>query len=126
MRDQPPGRTDNEKTVPIDKIGTAPLREIPDEPAPKGVDPLTGRQTFRDELGWVGKFIGGRTEKAGNIAFMVVFVAAILLLVVMVGWITYDPARGEYPLSGMVTPLIGLLGTAMGYMFGKGSNGKDD
>ncbi len=76
-------------------------------------------------LGFVGRFIGGGPEKAGNIAFMIV---VVVLLLLVLGWGALAYAQTEKVASAfdkMVTGCISLITGALGYIFGKGGRDSD-
>lgn len=110
--------------VPVGAIGSAP----PDPKTPAGrvpgSDPLTAPNgKLSMHLGWVGKFIGGGPEKAGNIAFAVVGFS-LLILLIGAGALAYSQdttVAGAF--DKLVTGCISLITGALGYIFGKG--GKD-
>lgn len=76
-------------------------------------------------LGWVGKFIGGGPEKAGNIAFTVVGVA-LLILAVGAGALAWSQnTTVAQAFDKLVTGCISLITGALGYIFGKGGKDSD-
>jgi len=111
--------------VSVDQIGTTPLPRVPEEPVALHQDPLTGQTGFREELGWVGKFIGGKSEKAGNVAFIVIVVCFVLLMIVTAGWVVHSGTE-EYKAGAAFAPLMSVISGALGFMFGKGSDKKGD
>lgn len=62
------------KPISIDKIATAPV-DVPDSgtnDARKESEFLHQRESFKSELGWLGRPFGGRAEKPGNISALVI------------------------------------------------------
>lgn len=112
-------------TVPLDSIAKAPQERPPQESLSKNQDPLTGRNIVLDQhLGKVGRLIGGGPEKAGNVAFLVI-AAAVLLLVSSGLFMAYSQSEtlvGVF--DKLVTISVSLITGASGYLFGNGqSNG---
>ena len=117
----------DEETVPVENVGKAKLPTPPEEPPlPKGTDPFTGKGgTYDKELGLVGRFVGGNTEKSGNIAFIVILLCLVFMGIVFLT--AYDPDSGGLPES--IWNLLSLLGSivtgCVGFIFGdKNSNSK--
>lgn len=74
----------------------------------------------RQQSGWVGRFIGGSIEKAGNIAFFCICASFVVILVSVI-FVVYNPTNEtlKYAISGAVS----LVTLALGYTFGE-KNGK--
>ena len=114
----------NPALVPIDAIGTAPV-ELP-KAEPKAVgDPLTGIDPkLGQHLGKIGAFVGGGPEKAGNIAFIVIVAAVLVLIIASVAAaITTVPAFAPV-LDKLTAGCITLITGALGYLFGASKDGK--
>jgi hypothetical protein len=77
-------------------------------------DPMTGRKDPKldQHLGCVGRFIGGGTEKAGNIAFLTIILFICLLILAFLMKLS----------DTIIASIIGIIGTALGYVFGSNSN----
>ena len=105
--------------VSVDDIVRAPIEQPATEHLPSDVDPLTGRDgKLNQHLGRVGLFIGGGPEKAGNIAYIVI-VAAFLVLLLASGagyWTSSDKLAAVF--DKLVTGCISLITGALGYLFG--------
>lgn len=113
----------NDEKVPLENVGKAKLPTPPEEPPlPKGTDPFTGKGgTYDKELGVVGRFVGGNTEKSGNIAFVVIILCLIFMAIVFLH--SYDAAQG---LPESIWNLLSLLGSivtgCVGFIFGDKNN----
>lgn len=113
----------------LDDISKAPT-EIPqtDGDSGKKEERLLAheRDTFKSELGIVGRIFGGRSEKPGNISGLFLAFAAVFLVVAYAVQIYIDvvyPDHHEIAMSfdkifGGMTSIITLI---LGYLFG--SNG---
>lgn len=112
----------NRENVPADAIGkSAPEQSGP--AGPIGPDPLTRDPVLDQHLGKVGQFIGGGPEKAGNIAYVVVL-AALLMLIISACAVAYvDTKELESVFSALITGCLSLITGALGFIFGK--SGKD-
>ena len=107
-----------EETISLDDIVNAP-KESTDAPkglAKKELDLLGAEaQKFKDELGWIGKPFGGRSEKPGNISALVIVFCFISMVIVYL-----KPPTAEYGVTferlfGALTSIITLI---LGYLFG--------
>lgn len=74
----------------------------------------------RQQSGWVGRFIGGSIEKAGNIAFFCICLSFVVIIVSVI-FVVNNPTNEtlKYAISGAVS----LVTLALGYTFGE-KNGK--
>ncbi|MCY3628177.1 MAG: hypothetical protein F4039_06690 [Gammaproteobacteria bacterium] len=75
------------------------------------------------ELGFIGKIIGGRAEKAGNVGFIVVIFAFVMLLV-CIFWAIFVKSHSqliEYVFGGVFS----IIMLALGYIFGVHTNVKN-
>jgi hypothetical protein len=87
------------------------------------------RDTFKVELGIVGRIFGGRSEKPGNISALVLLFSALFLVIAYGTQMYIDinvPDHHEITMSfdrifGGMTSIITLI---LGYLFG--SNGSND
>lgn len=116
------------ETVPLDSITNAPVgapKESP--PMPSNVDPLTGQRDGRldQHLGRVGLHIGGGPEKAGNIAYIVIIAALVLLVVgaCVSAYAGTEKLAAVY--DRVVTGAFSLITGALGFLFGKSGASKD-
>jgi len=110
------------ENVAAESIGKA-APERAGMPGPIGPDPLTRDPVLDQHLGKVGQFIGGGPEKAGNIAYVVVF-SAIVILIVSSGAVAYvQSEKLASVFSNLVTGCLSLITGALGFIFGK--SGKD-
>ena len=89
---------------------TAPHDPVHDKPDPK----------HAQDLGWIGKFCGGRKEKVGNIAFATIIAAFIVLCATICGMIFANEQAAE-TLRPVSTGLIAIITAVLGYLFGKSS-----
>ena len=113
----------NDQTLPVEAISAAPKEKPPSEQQKSGVDPLTGQaNTFAQELGKVGGFIGGKTEKAGNIAYIVVVLAFIIMVMAGIAAAIAEKDKLIAVFDRLVTGCLSLLTGALGYLFGSGGN----
>lgn len=115
-------------TVPLDSITTTPVTTpIESSPLPANVDPLTGQRDGRldQHLGRVGRHIGGGPEKAGNIAYIVIIAALVLLIVgaCVSAYASTDKLTAVY--DRVVTGAFSLITGALGFLFGKSGASKD-
>ena len=114
-----------DEKVSIDAISSAPKEPTKPETPEPGKDPLTGKDQKLDQhLGRVGQYIGGGPEKAGNIAYIVILAAFILLVV---GGCFAAYAQSE-KIAEVFRQIVGgsltLISGALGFLFGK--SGKSD
>ena len=82
-------------------------------------------QQLRTELGWLGKFFGGRQEKAGNISAIVLLLCFLALAAVWlsdVGFQYYCTTRKldppALPLDHAVAGIASIITLILGYLFG--------
>lgn len=83
-----------------------------DSCAIKKVENSHARAMHKQERGWVGVVCGTRGEKSGNIAFLVI-VACFILIIVSLCWSGLTD-----PFFTLLSPLVGVIGLALGYLFG--------
>ena len=124
MSDTPPT-----ETVPLESITKTPVATPSNgsSPMPSNVDPFTGQRDGKldQHLGRVGQYIGGGPEKAGNIAYIVI-IAALVLLVVGAGvsaYVTTEKLVAVY--DRVVTGAFSLITGALGFLFGKSGAAKE-
>lgn len=116
------------ETVPLDSITNAPVTAPAESPPiPRNVDPMTGQRDGRldQHLGRVGQYIGGGPEKAGNVAYIVI-IAALLLLIVGASVSAYaatEKLSAVY--DRVVTGAFSLITGALGFLFGKSGASKE-
>ncbi len=79
------------------------------------------QKTFENELGWLGKAFGGRTEKPGNISGLVIVVCFSLLIIVLMS--DFEEEKFGMNASDLITIIVGIITLTLGYLFG--SNTKD-
>jgi hypothetical protein len=67
------------------------------------------------DLGVIGKVVGGRSEKAGNIAFITIFLCALAIVIVSlrIDWST----QGEIGFK-VLAGIFSIITLALGYIFG--------
>lgn len=107
--------------VPIGAIATAPVPAIPLERPDPNTNPLTGKdERFGQELGLIGKFVGGGREKAGNIALIVVVASLLIIVGLIIGISFTTNADARTALDRMVSGFVALLTGSLGYLFGSG------
>jgi hypothetical protein len=66
------------------------------------------------DQGILGRFFGGPQNAPGNIAGLIG-----CLLVFLIGAIAFAPLTGDFPKRDFLVPIITLLGSTIGYLFGK-------
>lgn len=108
--------------IPADAIGTA-APEKPGIRGPVGPDPLTRDPVLDQHLGKVGLFIGGGPEKAGNIAYVVVFCSIVILLISACAVAYVQSEKLASVFGNITTGCFSLITGALGFIFGK--SGKD-
>ncbi len=114
-------RDDNNVT--LDAISNAPKEEPPSEPIPKNQDPLTCRDGKLDQqLGSVGKFVGGGPEKAGNIALIVIVSSFVLLVLSGSAAAYFGTSTIGAVFDKLATGCISLITGSLGFIFGKSTN----
>ena len=112
--------------VTINDITAAPVELPVAEVIVRNQNPLTGRdERLGQHLGWIGKFIGGGPEKAGNIASIVVLAALILLIGAAAGSAyAVDGSKIAPVFDKIVAGCFALITGALGYLFGSSKDGK--
>jgi hypothetical protein len=106
-----------EEPIALDAISTSPV-EVPiaDEKARREQETLAHeRGQLKQEMGIVGRFVGGRAEKAGNISALVIVVCIVFFIAAY--FLPYPPPEKVSfdRVIGLVSSLITL---ALGYLFG--------
>jgi hypothetical protein len=76
---------------------------------------LHEQATQKAELGTIGGWLGAKSEKAGNIAFIVIIFAFLL---VFTAYAHEGGATDNF--FKVFSAMIGLVGLALGYLFGSG------
>lgn len=109
----------SEPGVSIEAIGRAPVEQPALENLPANVDPLTGQdRKLTQHLGRVGQFIGGGPEKAGNIAYIVIVAAFIVLILAVAASYAADSEKLAPILDKIATGSFSIITGAVGYIFG--------
>lgn len=111
--------------VDVGAITTAPREALPTEAKSEGQNPLTGQPdpNLLHHLGLLGKFTGGGPEKAGNIAFVVIIAAFIVLICAALSPLFSTNAALAPVMDKLVTGCLALITGALGYIFGSRGNG---
>lgn len=115
-------------TVSLDSITNAPVAPSSNGGVlPRDIDPFTGMRDERldQHLGRIGKHIGGGPEKAGNIAFVVIIIA-LVLLIIGAGVSAYaqsDKIAAVY--DRVLTGAFSIITGALGFLFGQSGTSKD-
>ncbi len=111
--------------VPFEAIKNAPMDNPPPEKPSSGQDPLTGRDSRLDQhLGRVGGYIGGGPEKAGNIAYIVIIAAILILGLSLIGDALLQNEKIAAVFDKSVTGSFSLITGALGYLFGSSEKQK--
>ena len=114
----------NPGLVPVGAIGDAPVEQPVVEAKPVG-DPLTGLDPrLNQHLGVIGAFVGGGPEKAGNIAFIVIAAALIVMVTASVASANITTAEFAPVMDKLISGCIALITGALGYVFGASKEGK--
>ncbi len=108
--------------VSADAIGSS-KHETAGPSGPIGPDPMTRDPILDQHLGKVGVFIGGGPEKAGNIAYVVVIAAIVILLIAAFDAAYVNDEALSSVFGNLVTGCLSLITGALGFIFGK--SGKD-
>lgn len=82
--------------------------------AGKLVESEAAKEARKVEMGWIGAFFGGATEKPGNIAGFAITIAFIGILVL---WVSPDSAT--FPKREALTLFGGIITGALGFLFGR-------
>lgn len=109
---------DDEDPISVEEISTSPPEKKTKTKglAKKELDLLAHEaQQFKDELGWLGKPFGGRSEKPGNISALVIVCCFVAMIIVY-----ENPPKAEHGVTferlfGALTSIITLI---LGYLFG--------
>ena len=105
------------ESVSIERISTAPV-EVPDEAslreAQKEMQQLQ-HQTFKSELGWLGRPFGGRNEKPGNISALVIVFCFVAMACVY--FLPHEMEHGITIRDAWQT-LMSVVTLILGYLFG--------
>ena len=111
---------DDSEKVNVNDIKDKPNEILPpDDLAKEEVRRQADQRKFAAELGWVGKFFGGRQEKPGNISGLVILICFALIAILICIRLTIGFEKTE-----LFTALFGIITLTLGYLFG--SNTKDD
>lgn len=70
--------------------------------------------TQKAEQGWIGQLLGSKSEKSGNVAALVVLFCFIFVFTA--AW--REAAVPTETFFKLLSPMIGLIGLALGYLFG--------
>jgi hypothetical protein len=82
--------------------------------ATKVIDVQSAHETARMQQGWIGYALGDLANKPGNIAFIVIALAFLLLFGLV--WL----ANPALPIvDKLITAFFALITLALGYLFGK-------
>jgi hypothetical protein len=108
--------------ISADAIGASAL-EKKGPSGPVGLDPLSRDPVLDQHLGKIGLFIGGGPEKAGNIAYIVVIAAIVILVIGACGSAYVQSDKLAAVFGNLVTGCLSLITGALGFIFGK--SGKD-
>jgi hypothetical protein len=115
------GGADGEK-ISVGDIERAPIEQPPAEPAHPSENPLTGKdEKLGQHLGRIGAFVGGGPEKAGNIAYIVIVAAFVVLVLSVAAMFLVESEKLAGVLDKMVTGSLSLISAALGYLFGASS-----
>jgi hypothetical protein len=110
--------------VSIDKIATAPV-DVPDagavNDAKKEAEFLHQRESFKSELGWLGKPFGGKSEKPGNISALVIVLCFGAMFSVY-----FFPRElgGGISLKEAWQSIMSVVTLILGYLFGSNERAK--
>lgn len=77
--------------------------------------------TQRSEQGWIGRYLGSKSEKPGNVAFIVII---ICFMVIGIAAHKMDLKTEFDNFMKLATALFAIITGALGYLFGSNSNGK--
>jgi len=80
------------------------------------------QKTLLAEQGWIGHILGSKAEKPGNVAAIVILLCFLLL---GVGFHTmcHDAGNNE-DFFKFVSIITGIIGLALGYLFGSSGSAK--
>lgn len=104
--------------VSVDAIGAS-APEKPPPAGPIGSDPLTRDPILDQRMGAVGKCLGYGDEKKGNIAGGAIIFFGMVLIVCILGHIFSEDVDNRTFLSGLITPVFGVITGAIGYITGR-------
>ena len=86
-------------------------------------DPLTGQPaSYSEQIGLIGKLVGGGAEKNGNIAVIVIVIFGLLIGIVLLTG--KNPDTGDFSENTMnvALGLLSVVTTAFGFMMGDKKN----
>ncbi|QBR37612.1 hypothetical protein ETW23_17290 [Leisingera sp. NJS201] len=69
-------------------------------------------------MGLIGRVIGHGEEKKGNIAFIALILAVLLLLGCIGALLNVDDKSDTQVLTGMITPVFGIITGVIGFITG--------
>lgn len=105
--------TDNVEPGAIDGAPLSPTSP----PAPTGKDPFSDPD-LPVKMGVIGGLIGHGEEKKGNIAFVALILAFLLLVACIVGILCIEDEGDSEFLTILITPIFGVVTGIIGYITG--------
>lgn len=93
-----------------------PVVPEPDKLALKELENSHAQATQKFEQGWIGKFCGSRSEKAGNIAFLAIVACLLIITGALFGFGLTDA------FFKLLAALVSVVTLALGYLFGAHNN----
>ncbi|MCY4300348.1 MAG: hypothetical protein OXC68_01250 [Aestuariivita sp.] len=107
-----------DEKVSLDAIKSAPVNfsDFQDHNANSELNQLTHEQeTFKSELGWLGRLFGGRKEKPGNISGLALVACFAFLLIAYI----YPSTEGSgVTFERIFAGLLSVVTLILGYLFG--------
>lgn len=112
------------ETVSIEVARRAsPVTREPDALARQELEYNHAQATQRSEQGWIGKFLGSKAEKPGNVAFIVIIICFVIIATAA----NKMDLKTEFEsFMKLTSALFAIITGALGYLFGSNSssNGK--
>lgn len=112
----------NNERIDPEVIGRSTLPSDTKPSGPIGTDPYLTDPDLDKKRGLLGRLFGYGSEKKGNIAGLAVIVGFAILALVILGVVFVENEEARSFLQTLVTPVVGIISGALGYVTGSRSS----